>query len=250
MDTSVLEEIGLSKDQAKTYSLLLQNGSLSPQQLMKLSGETRTNAYMSLAKLEQIGLAHRDKNAKKLTYLALSPTKLESFIDHKRRALDTQNDKLKSALPKLLQTYYTSAAKPVVSFYEGDDTLYKVYEDHLSTKQDVYFVRTPADEKFFGDKLYSYMQARADAGIHAYGLAPHTPEREAYAKANDKKLRRTMTWCKPSDYKSPVEISIYGNKVAFISFEKETHATILDSPTIAKAMKELFQLAQAGASKG
>jgi hypothetical protein len=110
----------------------------------------------------------------------------------------------------------------------------------------VYFVRTPEDidESVFGDYLYEYMERRAAAGITSHGLAPNYPSAIAWARKNDKRLKRTMAWFDPEQYSAPVEISIYGNKVAFISFGEETVASIIDSPQIAQAMRELFGMAK------
>jgi len=41
-------------------------------------------------------------------------------------------------------------------------------------------------------------------------------------------------------YQSPVEIDIYGDKVAFINYASGGTSTIITSPAIAGAMRELF----------
>jgi sugar-specific transcriptional regulator TrmB len=248
MNQSILQKIGLTADQAQTYQLLLEAGSLTPRGLMKQSKDKRTNAYMSLAKLQELGLAQRDGSTKQLTYRPVSPAKLERLLETKQQELEASKHALQNAMPDLLTIYYASADRPGVRFYQGEDSLEKVYHDHLETGQDVYFVRTPADEDFFGDKLYEYMQQRADKGLTAYGIAPFSRERAEYSKAYDKQLKRSMSYCAPEQYTSPVEISIYGNKTAFISFGEEIVASIIDSPQIAQAMKELFDMARRGAA--
>lgn len=44
------------------------------------------------------------------------------------------------------------------------------------------------------------------------------------------------------NYTAPVEIDVYGNKVAFISFGETQMATIIDSPPVADAMRQLLRL--------
>jgi len=46
-----------------------------------------------------------------------------------------------------------------------------------------------------------------------------------------------------------VEVNVYGNKVSFISFGDETVGTIIESPQIAQAMRELYAMAQIGAEE-
>ncbi len=246
MNMSVLINIGLTNDQAETYQFLLESGGLTPPQLMKLNGETRTNAYMSLAKLEELGLAKRDEQTKKLTYLPVSPAKLEQLLMDRQLQLQQQKQELKNELPELLNTYYSNSTRPGIRFYEGNDSLKRVYQDHLDEGKNVYFLRTPADEEFFGEELYKYMEKRAEKGINAHGIAPFSHARVEYSKKHDKRLKREMSYCKPEQYTAPVEISIYGNKTAFISFRKEVVVSIIDSPQIAQAMRELFSLAKNG----
>ena len=46
-----------------------------------------------------------------------------------------------------------------------------------------------------------------------------------------------------------LEIDIYGNKVALLSFGKELIGTIIESKQIAEALKQIFDLAKLGAKK-
>lgn len=248
MNMSALRRIGLTDDQILTYKCLLENGSLTPPQLAGITEESRTSAYMSLKKMEELGLAVRDTNSNKLLYRVASPARLEQLLTEQEEVIQSARSELQSQLPELLSMYYTNSSKPGIRFYEGPDTLERVYQDHLDSGRDVYFVRTPADEEFFGDTLYDYMNKRAEAGITAHGLAPNFPTAVAWAKKNDKKLKRDMAWFDPAQYTAPVEISIYGSKVAFISFGSEVVASIIDSPQIAQAMRELFEMAKAGAN--
>lgn len=249
MDTQTLKRIGLTTSQAKSYIELIQAGSLTPPQLARKTGESRTAAYMALAKLEEIGLATKVGEAKKATYSPANPSALEKFISDKRKEVSAAEDLYRTSLPRLLTYYYSNRGEPGVRFYQGKEGLTKIYEDHLRTGQDVYFVRTMADEEYFGDVLYQYMQKRAKRDIKAHGLAPYTKGTFEYAQKNDKDLKRDMAWFPPEAYKSPVEISIYGDKVSLISFGKEAIGTIIESPQIAEALRELFQMAKLGAKE-
>lgn len=249
MDIQTLKQLGLTYSQAKTYVELIKAGSLTPPQLASRIKESRTAAYMSLAKLEEIGLATKVGDAKKATYSPANPSALEKFIADKRKEVTAAEDLYRNSLPRLLTYYYSNRGEPGIRFYQGKDGLTKIYEDHLRIGQDVYFVRTMADEEYFGDVLYQYMQKRAKRGIKAHGLAPYTTGTFEYGQKNDKELNRDMAWFPPEAYKAPVEISIYGDKVSLISFGKEAIGTIIESPQIAEALRELFQMAKLGAKE-
>jgi hypothetical protein len=249
VDLETLKRIGLTASQAKSYIELIKAGSLTPPRLAKKTGESRTAAYMALAKLEEIGLATKVGEAKKATYSPANPSALEKFISDKRKEVSAAEDLYRDSLPRLLTYYYSNRGEPGVRFYQGKEGLTKIYEDHLRTGQDVYFVRTMADEDYFGDVLYEYMRKRAQKGIIAHGLAPRTAGTYEYAKKNDKELKRDMAWFPPAAYQAPVEISIYGDKASLISFGKEAIGTVIESPQIAEALRELFQMAKLGAKE-
>lgn len=247
MNVSTLTRIGLTQYQAGMYLELLSSSGLTPPELAQKTGESRTSAYMALAKLEELGLALRDEDSKKLTYTAANPTVLEELLDQQERELEASREAYKQAVPDLLTRYYQHRNQPGVRFYQGEDTLKKVYQDHISTGEDIYFIRTEADEQFFGQELYDYMRQRAECGITSYGLAPGREETLRYAEKNDSELKRIMEWFPPEAYTAPVEISAYGTKVAIISFGDEVVATIIESPQIAQAFREVFEMAKTGA---
>ncbi len=247
MNESLLIRMGLTPAQTKTYLELVKAGSLTPPQLAKKIDESRTTAYMALARLEEVGLAVKIAGAKTQAFAPASPSSLQRFLAKQQQELADVESAYREALPNLLSYYYSHRGKPGVRFFEGEDGLEKIYEDHLRTHETVYFVRTPADEQYFGNILYKYMQQRAKMGIESHGLAPALPEAVDYARSNDGQLKREMTWFPPEAYTAPVEISAYGDKVSIVSFGEEAVGTIIESPQIAQAMRELFMMAQAGA---
>jgi len=244
MNSELLIKLGLTKSQAQTYIALVRGGELSPAQLAKQTGESRTAAYAALDKLVEIGLATQNQDSKTKRYVAASPAELERFIEQQRKQLSANFDELQANMPQLLTYYYSFKSEPGVKFYQGKDALIEVYKDQLRSKKDVYLVRTPADEKHFGHTLYHYMKLRAQQGQKAHIIAPDLPGAREYSERNDKELKREISWVPAKSYTAPVEISIYGSKVAFISFGEELLATIIDSPQIAEAMRQVFELAK------
>ena len=48
----------------------------------------------------------------------------------------------------------------------------------------------------------------------------------------------------PDEYDSPVEIDIFGDNLAFINFSKNGMSTLIESPEIADAMRQVFLFAK------
>lgn len=249
MDIKLLKKIGLTDSQAKSYSVLVEHGNLSPPQLAKKTGESRTAAYMALAKLEEIGLASQDKKAKKQIYRPTSPSNLDKYLENKRQDLRKVEESYRAGIADLLATYYEQQNQPGVRYFRGKEGLRSMYEEHLKTGKDVYLLRTYADEPFFEDYLYEYLFQRAELGIKTYSLMPFDISSYSWNKKNKLKLNREVTWYPPAAYTAPVEISSFGNKVSIISFGNEAVGTILESPQIAQAIKQLIGLAQTGAQE-
>ncbi|MEX2209809.1 MAG: helix-turn-helix domain-containing protein [Patescibacteria group bacterium] len=249
MNTALLTKLGLTDSQAKTYLALIKAGRLTPPELAAKTGESRTAAYMALAKLEEVGLARPVEGARKQTYEPVNPAELERYLDRRRKELTEIEENYRDSLSGMLSYYYAHRNEPGVRFFQGEKGLTKIYEDHLRTGEDVYFVRTPADEQYFGKILYQYMTKRAQAGITAHGLAPYSERAATWAKQHDKQLKRDMTWYPRKAYTAPVEIAVYGNKVSLVSFGDEAIGTIIESPQIAQALRELLGMARAGAGE-
>lgn len=246
MNVELLKNIGLTDSQAKSYAELVKAKSLTPPQLAKATGESRTAAYMALAKLEDIGLAEQDTTTKKQTYKATSPSNLDRYVQAKRQELASIEEQYRAGLSEMLKQYYEASQETGVQYFRGKEGLRGMYEDHLRTGKDLYLLRTYADEDYFEDYLYDYMEQRPKAGIKTYALMPRDLRSINFAKRNPQ-LNREITWYDPSLYTASVEISTYGDKVSIISFGEEAVGTILESPQIAQAMRELLGMAKAGA---
>lgn len=248
MNAELLQQIGLTPSQAKAYLELVKTGSLTPPQLAKRTGESRTACYMSLAKLTDIGLAQEVEGAKKQTYTPASPSVLHEILARKRKELADIESKYRDQLPNMLSYYYTYRGKPGVRFFEGKQGLQEIYKDHLRTREHVLVLRTPADKEF-GDILFNYLDKRAAMNITAETLGPALEGPMQWASENDERLKRTTDWFPPQYYTAPVEICIYGNKVSMISFGDEAVGTIIESPQIAEAMRQLYAMAKVGAAE-
>lgn len=249
MNTDTLRKFGLTESQAKTYLALIKHGQLTPPQLSKETGESRTAAYMALAKLEEIGLAKQLKDTKKQKYAPTNPSSLEKILAKRREEVAQAEDLYHESLPNLLSYYFTHRPEPGVRFFQGEDGLKKIYEDHLRTKAYVSVLRTAADDGYFGEVLYRYLDKRAELNIKSELMGPALPGAVQWAGENDTRLKRTVTWIPPKNYTAPVEISIYGQKVSYISFGEEAVGMIIDSPQIAEAMRQLFAIAKVGADE-
>ncbi len=237
---NTLHELGLSKSQARAYMILIDNGRLDPLSLAKKTGEARTNAYMIMERLADLGLAVRDEVKKKRIYRPSSPLGLQRLAERQRAKAHEQERKIKQAMPDLLRYFHEKYSQPSVRFLQGHDGINQIYKDHLAQDGDIYVFRTQEDYKYYGDDLNSYLEDKARKGIKTEIISPQS--KIALQNFKNNPLGREFTWVPEESYTAPVEISIYGNKAAFTSFGEEAVALIVESPQIAKALREIFLL--------
>lgn len=240
MDSTLLEELGLNATQAQAYTATITSGRITPPDLAAKITITRTNAYEVLDQLANLNLIEKVAG-QKLQYRALNPVALEKLAETKRIEAHQQEQKLHGAMPQLLSYFYTYSEQPGVRFFQGKEGITEVYEDMLRTRQTIYLLATTADADYMGKGFYQrFHKERTKLGINLVASMPDTSQ-ESDPAATDPKLL-TRTWFKPDQYSAPVEITVYGNKVAHISFGEEAMATIIESPQIAESMRQIMGL--------
>ena len=246
-EIDILKKAGLSETQALIYDCLLKNGAMTPTELAKNTGQSRENCYMITKKLIELGLIEQT-NDKKSTYRLLNPTSLEVLAEKRRKATAKNEKFVKDNLSYLLDIFYANNEMPGARTLEGIEGIKEIYKDALRVKKDVYLLRTKADAVLGKDEkddsfLKNYRDQLPILGIHTYALTPVTKEAIKYAKTGrDEAILFHRTWMPEEDYTSPVAIQVYGDKVALISFGETQMATIITSPVIAEAMRQILKI--------
>lgn len=243
-DTTVLRRAGLTESQAKGYLALVQHGQLTPVELAEHTGESRTNGYAVADKLVALGLASK-KDGLKAVYIARHPSALESLAEKRRKVVIAHERAVKDNISPLIDLFYAATEQPGTRTLQGIEGIKQVYEETLSTPdKTIYLLRSVADVHDLGEGyLDTYRTRRANAGIHTHALTPDTPTARRHANSGeDETLLFHRTMLPLAAYTAPVEIDVYGNKVALIAYGDTQMVTIIDSPLIAEAMRQVFQL--------
>jgi sugar-specific transcriptional regulator TrmB len=242
-----LVRLGLTESLAAAYLTLLQNGQLRPPELAELNNETRTNAYSLLDKLVELKLARKVTTDKKTIYEAENPVAFEKFIERQREEMIERERVAKDTLPELMNIYQLNSEKPGIRFYQGKDGITEIYKEQVREGRPITYIRSRAEIDFLGFRFTHNIRILApQAGIRRHAFTPDSPEVPINLEENDKKYLLKRTWYKPEDYTAPVEWSVFGNKVAAVSFGKEAIGMIIDSPQIAESLRQIFTLLDEG----
>jgi len=119
MDISILEEIGLTKGEIKTYLALLILGSNSTGPIAKESGVSRSKLYSVLDRLEKKGFAsHVEKDGVRV-FQAVEPSKIKDYLNKKSTELKKIEKDFDKFLPQLEAFYRQAGKKQSVRVYQG-----------------------------------------------------------------------------------------------------------------------------------
>lgn len=235
-------QIGLSQVQAKIYLYLIQEGQRTPTEIANAISENRTTVYSAAGKLEKLGLISKKDRGKVSAFIPNHPSALETIAEKRLRLVTKQIKNVESNLPTLINYYNEYQSTPGATTLYGREGVKMIWDKVIATKAPYYFVRSRYDEVANKEDLDHFKKARIEADIHAENITPS--EFASYDKEEAKKWLLTRTFLPPNEYDSPIEIDIFGDNVAFINYDKNGMSTLIESPEIADAMRQMFLFAK------
>lgn len=237
----LLQKLGFSENETKVYLAALEMGVSSAQDIAQKAGVKRTTGYSVLSYLVNRGVAAKTKVKNKTRFLAEPPQRLLTLINELESGI-------KQALPELTAIYNKKETKPKITFYEGENALWKVYEDTLKEKPTVILEWNNQDffGKFKNKNFSNYIPTRVSLGIGARRIAPKGSTWDTkHQYLDEKELSKTLIV--PKEIFNPqIEVNIYNNKVAFMNYA-ENMSVIIESQPIAEAMRQAYELSWKGA---
>lgn len=250
-----LEQSGLTKNQAIVYEALLKTGAVPARAVLAAIPFKRGLAYKTLDELASLGLVIKKEEPGKIAiFEPVHPTKLKEIAEAKEKEAQNAQITLEAVLGELTSNYNLISGKPGLRFYEGILGIKKIYDDILAVGEDFLFIRSTY-EPVYKEKILpivdDFIKKRVAKKIKCSVLSPSdvypTAADRTKREAEDRERLIERTWVEKSFYSAPVEIDIYGNRVALISFGQELVGVIIESPQISQALKQIFALAQLGA---
>lgn len=244
-----LQKLGLTPKESVIYLACLELGEASPvSTIAKRAQINRTTAYDILESLVNRGLVISSRAKRHQYYRAQDPEKLVTHLQEESQKYARLAEEAKEALPELKSHYRALTDRPRVYFYEGDEGLIRVYEETLtSTEEILAYASDQANQDAIPWYFPEYYKRRAAKKIPIRAIFPDTPkDRERHAR-DDQELRTSRIVPKHVMDFSP-EINFFDNKIMIADW-KEKLGIIIESEEIAKAFKQSFELAWEAAEK-
>jgi len=149
MNLALLQDLGLSLNEAKIYEALITYGGSGVSTISLRSNVHRRNAYDTIHRLIEKGLVYEVFSQGETVYEAVDPGKLMELVKEKERMLD-------AALPELLSAYQQHRAPERAYIYKGPEGVKNYLREVLKTGEDVYSFA--AKGAWFDPRIESFTQ--------------------------------------------------------------------------------------------
>ncbi len=230
-ELEVLEELGLSTNEAKLYLMLVKGGRMKATDLSVKSGLQRRGVYDTLAQLEKKGMVGKAEIAGVLTFSPSPPSSLLSLIDEKR-------DSIEKILPNLSGAFEKDENTSVSVLY-GKAGIKMVLEDILFLKADfcVYhgqlqiFDILPKFTRIFNEK-------RKQLGIRAKYLLLDVPHAREFAPQIP---LAEIKFIDPSSLSAGVYWT-YADRLVLFVLQKEPVTIFIKNSELARTFKKSFDV--------
>lgn len=237
----MFSRLGFKETEAKIYLTCLKSqGGLHVQKIVKETGIKWSSAKLILERLIDKGFItfHLEENRK--VYTAENPSKI-------LYNLQETADSFKNILPLLSVSQF--GGKPSrVRFFEGDEVIKNIYNDILLTlkyeegKRKEYLAISSSVDIYNHDPGYldRFVAKRVKYQIPVRWLARKAELRHKPFAQTPEKYLRTMKFIDDKKYPFHMEIAIYADKVALMSFEGIPAGIIIENEKLAQSFRSIF----------
>jgi len=236
MDTSVLEDLGLTQAEIKTYLTLLELGNSSAGHILEKSGLQNSVMHRALNSLIEKGIISFILQGRRKVYQATDPEHFHTFIDDKRKRFD-------QILPALQERQKFAKEKTSATIYKGKRGINEVYNTLLNLGGKEY-------NTFGGGKEVAQdtMSLTWWRNIHAKRIAKKIPARQVFdetvRKFGNELNKKPITNIKflPPEYRQLQETVIVGDNVGISIFSENPYGILIRDKTVADGYRMQFEL--------
>ncbi len=235
--------MGFSEGEIHVYAALIEIGISNLQSIQEKTGIDRRNIYDILNKLIEKGLVSYTVESGKKTFQITHPNKLLGYLKEKKKSLEEQELLVKKELPELMNKF--NAKKHIVhaEVFRGNEAIKALMEEMLEHKAIYWMGGNSGIEKTSLKYWFQHwMESRIKKKIILYDLVDHgtflqglEPEK---IEQHKKQLYKRCEL--PENLSSPLNIAVFGNKVAQILWSDQSFAFVLESEDIKESFMKYF----------
>lgn len=241
----LLEQLGLTHHQAKIYRASLEIGAQPASVIAKQTGLKRSHTYILLGQMKDMGYIQEFIKNGIRHFVSCSPATLLSMLTNRSQEIEARKEKLLQMLPSLDAIRNPLITQPKVRFYQGVEGLKEVYNDTIREKTDAIYALCdwehlfPAERsKELHDWMWDYADRRAGKNIWFLAIGNKSPESDIAFRRGRKQKRKIRMLI---GVYLPVELMIYGDKVALMSTKDDMVGVIIEDKAIAETLRNFHK---------
>ncbi len=241
----LLEQLGLSYQKAKIYLCSLEIGAQPASVIAKKTGLKRSHTYILLGQMKDEGYIQEYVKDGVRHFVSCSPATLLSMLTNRSQEIEVRKEKLVRMLPTLDAIRNPLTTQPKVRFYQGIEGLKEVYNDTIREPLDAIYALCDWEHLFpaehseeLHDWMWEYADRRAAKNIQFFAIGNKSKESDiAYKRGRKQKRKIKML----TGVYLPVEIMVYGGKVALMSTKDDMVGVIIEDQAIADTLRNFHK---------
>jgi HTH-type transcriptional regulator, sugar sensing transcriptional regulator len=234
MDTSILEDLGLTQAEIKTYMTLLDLGSSSAGLILEKSGIQNSVMHRALNSLIEKGIINFVVQGKRKQYQATDPEYFYHYIDDKK-------NRFAHILPELKKRQALSKKTESATIYKGIRGIKEAYSIMINTKGKEYLTFGGGEEcaKLMGIHWWENLhKRRVDNKLQSRQVFDESVKIIARGIESNP---ITQTRYLGSEFASFQETVIVGDKVAVNVFTENPYSFLIEDAKVAESYRKYFE---------
>jgi sugar-specific transcriptional regulator TrmB len=235
MDTDILEDLGLTQAEIKTYITLLELGSTTAGPILEKSGLQNSVVHRALNTLIEKGLINYILEGRRKIYQATDPENFYNYIEEKKQ-------RFKQLLPELKAKQEIAKPKEAATIYKGMRGIKEVYSIMINTKAKEYITFGG------GEECADRMGMAWWNNLHTRRVANKLPSRQVFDETVRPKadfiLSQPITNIKflAKEFAQFQETVIVGDLVAINVFTENPYSFLIKDKKVAEGYMKYFEL--------
>jgi len=236
----LLQNIGLTDKEAKTYLAILELGSSTIKPIAVRAGIKRTSIYNFIDHLVELGLISHAEVSGRTHYNAISPHRLVEIQKERTRALQ-------DSLPQFLSVFNDQASKPKISYFEGPLQVRNIGLEVKNCHKEVcyFWPGNELTEAIGGEDYWNKINdLRVNSGVYSRLIRFHGKDHLWEKSANGLEYLRETRWS-PRKWQDEMDVAIAlydSGKVGIFGTREEAYGILIESQGLHKSMKMFFEL--------
>ncbi len=227
MNSEILEQVGITKNESKVYKALLELGPSHAGNISKKTGLHRRTIYDTIEMLIKKGLAGYIVENNIKSFQASNPNRFLEILNEKENSILEQ-------IPSMMGFYNKTKEKEETNFYKGEEGLKNIFQDQLENNKEI-LILGASNSAFEILPFYFkwYDKDRTAKKIKAKIIS---------SEKLHKKIPLSEIKYLPQKYANPLAINIYKDKVALILWIKSPIAILIKNKEISNSYRKYFEL--------